>query len=145
MPVTKTSISLSPEAATRIQERSSTGERSGQISRSLERYFAIMAYERKQLAGQFSDGEIALICDVFNGSAFMEEISIRLAWASVQDGIEMDGLDRKWEIDGPALIDKVKTLTFAQTVALVDAVEVWWNRIAHGEQPEPTIAEVLQA
>jgi hypothetical protein len=43
--------------------------------------------------------------------------------AQVSDGIALDGLDQKWEVDGKALVEKVKTLTsFQQGV-----FEIWAN------------------
>lgn len=142
MPVEKFHVSMSPDTYAELMRRADKGERSTQITRGLDRYYAILAAERRQLAKLLSDGEVAYLCDVFNGSAFWEPVSVRLAWANVEDALE-DGYAQKWEIDGPALVTKIRMLDYAATVALVDAVEMWWQRVARGEQPHPTVAEVL--
>lgn len=137
MPVSKWTISFLPEVADEIEKRAdTTGERSMRVSRMLDRYFAILTSARRNLRKLLSDKEIALILDSLNGIAHWDTYSIQLTWAGVSDSIEMDGLDRKWEIDGPALVAKLKALDYAHAVTLVDACEVWWNRVGRGEQPE---------
>lgn len=137
MPVSKWTISFLPEVAEQIDKRAdTTGERSMRVSRMLDRYFAVLQRCRQDLRKLLSDNEIALILDSLNGVAHYDTYSIQLTWAGVSDSIEMDELDRKWEIDGPALVAKLKVLDYAHTVALVDACEMWWNRVARGEQPE---------
>lgn len=143
MPVEKTGVSFAPEIWAEL-ERRGHGNRSAIISRSLDRYFAVLAAYRQDLQTQFSDAEIALILDAFNGVAFWDITSVRLAWANVQDAIEMDSLDTKWGVNDPAgLVAKLKALDLARLVALVDAAEMWWHRVAQGERPKPIVAEVL--
>lgn len=40
-------------------------------------------------------------------------------------------------------MDKLRGLSYADSAALIDAVERWWDRIAQDEQPAPTVTEVL--
>ncbi len=54
----------------------------------------------------------------------------------------MDRLAAKWEVDGQALIRKVKELDLLSNFALVDAVERWWIRQSGEDQPG--IEEILQ-
>lgn len=69
---------------------------------------------------------------------------MRLIWASVQDAIELDSKDAYHGVeDGAALVAKLRGFGYVRLVALADAVEVWWQRVAGGEQPAPTVAEVL--
>ena len=53
----------------------------------------------------------------------------------IADAIELDALDRKWEVDGPALLVKLRALTFSQEVALLEQIEAWWarSRQDHGQ------------
>ena len=37
-----------------------------------------------------------------------------------------DGLAEKWQIDGPALVDKLRGLTFTQEVRLIEEIESFW-------------------
>ena len=110
--------------------------RSGTIGKCLDRYLAILERSRMTMADLLSDGEIGLILDVLNGTAFSDTISPAMVWAEVEDALP-DGYAGKWNVDGPALVGKLKAMSYGECIALVDAVEVWWNRISHGEQIEP--------
>ena len=107
--------------------------RSGTIGKCLDRYLAILERSRMTMADLLSDGEIGLILDVLNGT---DTISPAMVWAEVEDALP-DGYAGKWNVDGPALVGKLKAMSYGECIALVDAVEVWWNRISHGEQIEP--------
>ena len=140
MPVKKISVSLSPEATAFLDARSDIlpgASVSGTISETIERYNAILARERAVLRELMSANEMALIIDVTNGSLFYS-YSMPLLWAEIADGCSLDHLDQKWEIDGAALIDKVRSSGIAGQAALIDAAERWWNRVAAGEQPPYT-------
>ena len=130
MPVTKLSISLPPDLVAALDERGD--ERSGTLARHVARYLAILDGSRRRLAGLLSDSEIGLILDVLNGTRFADTISITMVHAEVEDSLE-DGYAEKWECDGPALVTKLRALSYADSAALVDAVERWWNRVAAGE------------
>lgn len=134
---TKLSITLSPDAITGIDARLDRegGNRSGVISRDLNRYYETLRRARAVLRGTFPQPEINLIADSLNGTMNAEASLLYMTWAGVQDSIEMDGLDKKWEVNGAALINRLKNLTFAENAALVDAVERWWNRVGRGENP----------
>jgi len=137
MPVQKLSISFMESTMKEIEKRYHTdGERSMVINRSLERYFDLLARTRRELRQMFNDKEMGLILDALNGTAFFDTFGIYLVQHEIADAISMDGLDKKWEVDGKALRDKMNALTDAQKLAIVDAVQVWWDRVANGEQPE---------
>src|SRR5690606_1138331 len=98
MTVEKRSISFAPETWPELEKRAAGNALSTTLNRSLGRYFAVLAACRRTLCEQLSDDEIALICDAFNGIAFWDTVSVRLAWANIADAIEMDGLDKKWQV-----------------------------------------------
>ncbi len=132
MPAPKTSITLSRIAQREIDRRTENigidGGRSATISRHLERYFSMLDRARRELRQIFSDNEAVLIVDVLNGVAFWDTFGIYMVAHEVADGISLDGLDRKWEVDGKALTDKLAALNDAQQLAIVDSVTMWWNR-----------------
>jgi hypothetical protein len=138
MPRKQITITIDPDVLTALDTRGE--ERSTVISRDLERYYDACTQARKRLKELLSPGEIALILDTTNGTLFSEPLSIRLLWASVSDAISLEGLDKKWKVDGETLVAKVKGLDPFLTIALVDACERWWHRIGRGEQPEPVAA-----
>lgn len=137
MPVQKISISLMENTMKEINKRIDfEGDRSPAINKQLDRYFSLMDRARRELRSILSDKEIGLILDALNGTGFFDTFSIYFVGMEITDAINMDELDKKWEVDGAALKQKMEVLTDAQKVALVDAVGVWWNRVAQGEQPE---------
>lgn len=136
MPLEKVSITLRDSALTEVDKRGERGEanRSGVISRDLERYYAALACARQSLRDKLNEAEMSAILDNLNGVWMAEPVSIRLIYANVADGIELEGLDKKWKIDGAAMVEKLKALSFAESCALADAAERWWNRVAQGEE-----------
>lgn len=111
-------------------------DRSAVIFRSLERYLSIVNRSKVEMSKQFTDKECGLILDACNGIAFYDTVNIQLMPASVDDAIEMDGLDQKWGVDGKGLMHKLNALGYAERVAMVDAIQLWWNRVSAGEQPQ---------
>lgn len=143
MAARKLSITIQSETLSEIDDRGERGtaNRSGVIDRDLTRYYAILRYGRQALRDKFSAAEISAVLDNLNGVWLAEPVSIRLIYANVSDALE-EGLAKKWEIDGPGLVEKLKTLPYAESCALADAVERWWNRVGDGENPD--FAEALQ-
>ncbi len=120
-------VSPSTESAIRSRMTGADASASGALERILDRYGEIMRREQPQL----TEAEWNLMRDVLNGCWLSPARSC--AWIDIEaeDGIRLNGLDAKWEVDGPALVAKLRALTFAQRVAIVDAVEIWWA------QPSP--------
>jgi hypothetical protein len=108
---------------------------------ALDRYFTVLRQELGAVC--LTVPEASLVCDALNGTLWEPAESVRFLWASVDDAIRSDGLDRKWETDGKVLVEKLRKLTFAQSLAVCDAVERWWNRVGQGI--EETHEEGLRA
>ena len=70
--------------------------------------------------------EACLIVDSLNGS-IMDANTAQVLWAGIADSIRLDGLDKKWDVDGPALVEKLQGLNVLQAMALVDAAERFWE------------------
>lgn len=98
--------------------------RSHVINRDLERLYAL--YKRALKEVPLSVQEAWLLVDVLNGS-LMDANTARLLWANVEDGCALDGLDKKWEVDGKALAEKLRNLSDFQNMALIDAAEKFWQ------------------
>lgn len=132
MPVSKQSISLASEVLAAMQARSE-GNLSGTISKHIARYLEALRRERAALRSQFDAAEIGLLCDVCNGSLF-EAYSIPLLYAEVADALA-DGCAVKWQVDGPALIAKLRDLSYIQNATIIDAIERWWNGPYNATRP----------
>lgn len=134
----KISITLDGSTLESVEERRESAEsrdRATAIGRSLDRYFEALRVARQSLRDNLSEAEISAVLDNLNGCWMAEPVSIRLLWANVADGMEEGGLAEKWKINGPALVTKLKAMSFIEACALVDASERWWNRVAREENP----------
>ena len=107
------------------------------IQEHLDRYFYGLASARNELSVLFKENELALIIDALNGSFFItEEVNVGAFPVRVEDAIIHNDLGTKWDVDGKFLVKKLETLNYFQRAAMVDAVEVWWNRVSMGEKPK---------
>ncbi len=128
-PVVAFRAGLQEEAlAARIRPGVPADDLPGQYSmvarRDLERYYALLERELAQL--HLSEGEALLLCDAGNG-LLSEPQTMQLLWAQVDDAIRLEGLDRKWDVDGPALVAQLRALTPGQAFAVTDAIERFWT------------------
>ena len=121
------------------QDEQST-DRSSTIAKSLDRYFYALAAARRGLRSRFSKNELGLITDVANGALFASPCAVGFLEHEVAAAL-VDGGAERWQVDGPALIKKLKALTYCEKLALVDAAERWLHRAGRGEQP--AIEELL--
>lgn len=100
------------------------GNRSSIINRDLERLYTL--YRRAIREVSLTMAEACLIVDSLNGS-IMDANTAQVLWAGIADSIRLDGLDKKWDVDGPALVEKLQGLNVLQAMALVDAAERFWE------------------
>jgi len=129
MPAAKLSVSMPEPVAAALLARGDTP--SSAITRLVMRYVGLLSDARRELRSQFTDQECALVLDACNGVAFVDMFSIRLMPEGVAGAIEIDNLDAKWQLDGDALMAKLRATTLTQRMALVDAIQRWWD----GELP----------
>lgn len=110
-------------------------DRSATIAKSLDRYFYALAAARRDLRSRFSSGEQGLILDVANGTLFGSPCAIGFLEHEVRAALD-DGAAERWHVDGPALVKKLKALSYVEKLALIDAAERWLHRAGRGEQPQ---------
>lgn len=116
-----------------VDARRTPGQSAGEIARrDLDRYYAILAAELARL--DLSEAEWSAVVDALNGS-LLDANTARLLWAEIDDALP-DGLAGKWGIDGPALVGKLRTLSPAGAMAVVDTAERYWTAVSRGESPE---------
>jgi hypothetical protein len=125
-------------------DESGTYSVSGTLNAVADRYQAIIKRSMPKLALN----EWMLIMDVMNGTFTQSgaEIDAYGLVHNVEDAIALDGLDKKWEIDGSILVHKLRGHSFAGLVALLDAVERYWakgTRVV--EDPREEIASIVGA
>lgn len=100
------------------------GNRSNIINRDLERLYTL--YRRALREVCLSLNEACLIADALNGT-IMDAATAPMLWGSIEDAIKLDGLAKKWDVDGPALVEKLRSLSAFHCMALVDAAERCWQ------------------
>lgn len=88
----------------------------------LERYAEIVHREQAVLSRLFSDNELHLIAEVLRDIHFETAASCRGVWLAVEARLIHDELDRKLEVDAQSLLERMKALSFAQEVALIEAL-----------------------
>lgn len=116
-------VYLRDEIQEEINKRIGAEGRSYVIERDLDRLYTL--YKRAVKEVPLSLDEARLIVDCCNGTIY-DARSAPMLWASVEDSCTLDGLDEKWSVDGPALVEKLKALTPIQALAIVDAAELFW-------------------
>lgn len=92
--------------------------------RDLQRYYHALAETLKTIA--LSEAEASLVVDACHGTTF-GPWSASLLSAIVDNAIRLEGLADKWQVDGPALVERLRGLSYCQSLALVDAVERYWQ------------------
>ncbi len=112
--------------------RGRDGAVSAVVNRSLGRYAEICRRELPTL----SQDEWGLVCEALMGTIHEPAGMCSMVWHGVADAVRLDGLDAKWQVDGPALIRRLKRLSFAAEVALIDRAEQYLAALSRDERPE---------
>jgi len=118
---TQAGIYFRPDIAREIDTRGDN--RSAIVTRDLERLYSLYRRSMKEVTLTVAEG--SLLVDALNGS-LMDAASAALLWAEIEDAIKLDNLAEKWNVDGQALVEKLKGLTAIQSLAIVDAAERFW-------------------
>jgi hypothetical protein len=99
-----------------------TNNRSRRVAQVCERYLELL--KRAELPA-FSEPEWMLMRDALDDTAQKPAMLIRGVWMGVDDIIRTEGAADKWGVDGPALIERLKGMSYLQEVALVEEIETW--------------------
>jgi hypothetical protein len=85
-----------------------------------------------RLKGRFAGGELKLMLDVMNATALTPGIPGDTLTGNCEDGIALDGLDKKWEIEKAPFMAKLGALSIFETTCL----EIWANGFWYGGTDE---------
>ena len=82
-----------------------------------------IAYRRTLLdiKGRFSEGELSLLIDVFNGTLLTPGMAGQHLLVSASDGIALDSLHEKWNVEADGFLGRLHELTTFQATSL----EIW--------------------
>lgn len=96
---------------------------SHRLAQIADRYSEIL---RRAPRPDLSEAETSAVRDALNGTLHEPAAMIRGSlWMGIEDSLP-DGLADKWQIDGAALVFKLRVLTFEQEIRLVEEVEAYW-------------------
>ena len=125
------------------KELESRGESLGLTAqRDLDRYYLLLSDALRRV--QLAQNEALLLCDALNGC--MNDFHIRPDQSlkfSIEDAIDLDRLDKKWEVDKSKILQKLDDLTVLQAASVLDAVERFWYE-SESYQIEDTEAKLKQ-
>ncbi|TIC87066.1 hypothetical protein [Crenobacter intestini] len=119
-PALRAQAAQAAQAATASTEAPAAGD--ARTHEMLERYAEIIRREQLMLSRRFDDAELKLVATVLEGVHFEEAASCRGLWLAIEARILDEELDRRFKVDGEALLDKLKALSYTQEVALIEAL-----------------------
>jgi hypothetical protein len=80
---------------------------------------------------KFSLGEALLMADAMNG-VILNAQTRHLLWATIEDAVRTDELDRKWGVDGDALVARLRGLSpDEQAMTAWRVKQVWESETYH--------------
>ena len=104
-----------------------TGSLSGEINKFVDRYAEVIRRHRG-VEKLFSVAEMNAMRDVANGWWAEPAATIDGGLAlNLEDSIQ-DGIGEKWGVDAPALVARLRALSYADQLALVAGIEAWWSK-----------------
>ena len=83
-------------------------------------------YAGYQLKGTFAAEELQLMIDVMNSTMLSPQLAGQQLKANVEDGIALDHLDTKWEVDGNSLIAKINDMSVPEIFFLEIWIQGFW-------------------
>ena len=85
-------------------------------------------YTGYELKGTFTADELKLMIDAMNGTALTPQFAGQHLPGNVADGIALDGLDTKWEVDADQIKCKIKTLSVLDIFFLEIWIQGFWTQ-----------------
>lgn len=135
-PTRKTSLSLLPADLAwldRYRSASAYGGTVGQLREDLTLLQALLADASRRLAGTFSRGEVMLIADSLNGTAFSPE-AVAVFWTEVADNVGLNQAHEKFGLtkkQGQDLARRLKAMPMMDAYAVWHWIRVFWTDPGH--------------
>jgi len=145
-----TSFSLDPADLDHLESRVGTGEnRSVRLALDLDSYYSLLALGLARAKRRLNQAEAKLILDVQNGTLVDgSQLSLWLSGGlahQVGDGIALDGLDKKWGVDGVSLTEKINAMSDIEVVGVLDwAAHFWRGNVQADDAVEKAVADFLE-
>lgn len=122
-----------------IEQRMRSDLKAGAVAqRDLGRYYEALAMALAQV--RLTTGQAMLLIDATNGT-LIEITTAQMLHYEIADALA-DGLAEKWQVDGPALVEVVRSWSLLQRLAVLDAIERWWGNGYHIDDGEARLLRV---
>ena len=103
-------------------------------NREITRYYELLRLGRRSVRRLFTENELQLLADISNGTSF-EPVEIILSnngflmqfEDALIDAGEYEDYCGKWSVDAIEMQTKLKGLGFAEIMALIDVIEIFWS------------------
>lgn len=129
-------IYLPPSTVAELEARGWDENRSGTISRDLERLYGL--YRRALRNVQLTVPEALALCSIIQGSRY-DASTVRLLPFAVEDADRLEGLGQTFGIDASQLAAKLRSLDDLTLMALIDAAE---QALAHNGDLREAVVKV---
>ena len=86
--------------------------------RDLERYYNVLQAHLPT----FSMNEALFLCDALNGVRCSPD-TLRVNLLASDEFVSAE----KWDVDGTSFLERIKSLSYVESLAVIDAVERVWN------------------
>jgi len=128
----KTGIQISPGSlellGTLFKKGAGKPNPSGAASYIVESFRNLYRQTLLKIKGLFTPEDLYLMLNVANGTILTPSIAGQQLLPSVEDGIALDSLDTCYETNGPALIEKMKTLSIPERAILEIWLKGFWEQ-----------------
>jgi hypothetical protein len=126
-------ISASSLAALDARDRGrGEGGRGGALDTLVDRYCECVRRELPDLTVP----EWHLLVDTLHGVLHEPASMIAVSAHGIADAIELDGLGAWRGVDGADLVRRLRALSYAGLLAVVDTAERYWSAVGRGESPK---------
>ena len=107
------------------------------VLRDLGRYYEMLSFSLPK----FAVNEACLIIEAYSGCIIPQWGFLTLG-DDIQEAIEYERLDEKWEVDGRELVERLMGLPAASAMAVLDAIERYREVPKAGRTYEEVLGEV---
>lgn len=86
------------------------------------------------MMGKFTAGELRLMIDVMKGTMLSPEMAGQHLCLNVADGIALDGMDEKWNVDAGVLNEKLADMSTPELMILEIWIQGFWQAFTNHDQ-----------
>lgn len=107
------------------------GSTSAGATKAVDAYINLRKRVLHNIKGHFTPNELKLLVDNQNGTIFSADLfsSAQTLLHAVEDGISLDGIDQKWEVDTKPFFKKINALSDSEAYFLREEIDRFWNHL----------------